>query len=96
MRAASTWRKRFPAAPPTFARRWPASWASSWSHPCSSGAPRACTTTRAAVIDAGGELLGRYRKLHVPDDPQYFEKFYFTPGDLGYRVFDTRAGGSAC
>ena len=46
----------------------------------------------AAVIDANGELLGRYRKLHVPDDPQYFEKFYFTPGDLGYRVFDTRAG----
>ena len=45
----------------------------------------------AAVIDATGELLGLYRKLHVPDDPQYFEKFYFTPGDLGYRVFDTRA-----
>lgn len=46
----------------------------------------------AAVIDATGELLGQYRKLHVPDDPQYFEKFYFTPGDLGYRVFDTSAG----
>lgn len=45
----------------------------------------------AAVIDATGELLGLYRKLHVPDDPRYFEKFYFTPGDLGYRVFDTRA-----
>ena len=45
----------------------------------------------AAVIDATGELLGLYRKLHVPDDPQYFEKFYFAPGDLGYRVFDTRA-----
>ena len=45
----------------------------------------------ATVIDATGELLGFYRKLHVPDDPQYFEKFYFTPGDLGYRVFETRA-----
>ena len=45
----------------------------------------------AAVIDTGGELLGLYRKLHVPDDPQYYEKFYFTPGDLGYRVFETRA-----
>ena len=45
----------------------------------------------AVVIDASGELLGQYRKLHVPDDPQYLEKFYFTPGDLGYRVFDTRA-----
>ena len=45
----------------------------------------------AAVIDDTGTLVGLYRKLHVPDDPQYFEKFYFTPGDLGYRVFDTRA-----
>lgn len=43
-----------------------------------------------AVIDASGELLGIYRKMHVPDDPQYYEKFYFTPGDLGYRVFETR------
>lgn len=46
----------------------------------------------AAVIDAGGELLGLYRKMHIPDDPQYYEKFYFTPGDLGYRVFATRFG----
>ena len=45
----------------------------------------------AAVIDATGGLVGQYRKLHIPDDPQYFEKFYFTPGDLGYRVFETRA-----
>jgi len=44
----------------------------------------------AAVIDAGGELLGVYRKMHIPDDPLYYEKFYFTPGDLGYRVFRTR------
>lgn len=44
----------------------------------------------AAVLDASGELLGVYRKLHVPDDPQFQEKFYFTPGDLGYRVFETR------
>ena len=43
-----------------------------------------------AVIDATGVLLGVYRKLHIPDDPQYFEKFYFTPGDLGYSVFETR------
>ena len=46
----------------------------------------------AAVIDAGGELLGIYRKMHIPDDPQYLEKFYFTPGDLGFRSFDTRYG----
>ena len=42
------------------------------------------------VIDADGVLLGCYRKTHVPDDPLYYEKFYFTPGDLGYPVFETR------
>jgi N-carbamoylputrescine amidase len=40
----------------------------------------------AAVIDADGALLGIYRKMHIPDDPLYFEKFYFTPGDLGFRA----------
>jgi N-carbamoylputrescine amidase len=44
----------------------------------------------AAVIDADGKLLGTYRKMHIPDDPLYYEKYYFTPGDLGWRVFDTR------
>ncbi|MBM3740519.1 MAG: carbon-nitrogen hydrolase [Acidobacteria bacterium] len=44
----------------------------------------------AAVIDADGSLTGIYRKMHIPDDPLYFEKFYFTPGDLGFRAFDTR------
>lgn len=43
----------------------------------------------AVVIDADGTVLGTYRKTHIPDDPQYYEKFYFAPGDLGYRVFDT-------
>lgn len=42
------------------------------------------------VIDADGRYLGKYRKLHIPDDPNYHEKFYFTPGDLGYQVFHTR------
>jgi N-carbamoylputrescine amidase len=46
----------------------------------------------AAVIDAGGALLGLYRKMHIPDDPLYYEKFYFTPGDLGVPHFDTRHG----
>jgi N-carbamoylputrescine amidase len=45
-----------------------------------------------AVIDADGALAGVYRKMHIPDDPSYYEKFYFTPGDLGFRAFDTRAG----
>jgi N-carbamoylputrescine amidase len=44
----------------------------------------------AVVIDADGSLLGLYRKMHIPEDPQFFEKFYFTPGDLGVRVFNTR------
>ncbi|TVR51112.1 MAG: acyltransferase [Puniceicoccaceae bacterium] len=46
----------------------------------------------AAIIDADGSYLGKYRKMHIPDDPGYYEKFYFTPGDLGYRVWDTRFG----
>ncbi|HTX33520.1 MAG TPA: nitrilase-related carbon-nitrogen hydrolase, partial [Bryobacteraceae bacterium] len=44
----------------------------------------------ALVIDADGSLLGLYRKMHIPDDPLYFEKYYFTPGDLGFRSFSTR------
>ena len=46
----------------------------------------------AAVLDADGSLLGIYRKMHIPDDPLYYEKFYFTPGDLGFPNFDTRYG----
>src|SRR6185312_2212933 len=46
----------------------------------------------AAVIDADGKMLGSYRKMHIPDDPLYYEKFYFTPGDLGFRSFQTQVG----
>jgi N-carbamoylputrescine amidase len=46
----------------------------------------------AAVIDADGSYLGKYRKMHIPQDPGFEEKFYFTPGDLGYQVWDTRFG----
>ncbi len=46
----------------------------------------------AAIIGADGELQGIYRKMHIPDDPSYYEKFYFTPGDLGFLNFDTRYG----
>ncbi len=45
-----------------------------------------------AVIDANGHLAGLYRKMHIPDDPAYYEKYYFTPGDLGFRSFSTRYG----
>jgi N-carbamoylputrescine amidase len=46
----------------------------------------------AVVIDADGTWLGKYRKMHIPDDPGYYEKFYFAPGDLGYPVFQTQVG----
>jgi N-carbamoylputrescine amidase len=46
----------------------------------------------AVVIDADGKLLGLYRKMHIPDDPLFYEKFYFTPGDLGFKAFQTRYG----
>lgn len=45
-----------------------------------------------AIIDADGTYLGKYRKMHIPDDPLYYEKFYFTPGDLGFQAWDTRYG----
>ena len=41
------------------------------------------------MIDADGSFMGKYRKMHIPDDPAFYEKFYFTPGDLGYKVFNT-------
>jgi N-carbamoylputrescine amidase len=43
-----------------------------------------------AVLDADGTYLGKYRKMHIPDDPGFYEKFYFTPGDLGYKIFKTK------
>ncbi|RMG36576.1 MAG: acyltransferase [Gammaproteobacteria bacterium] len=46
----------------------------------------------AVVLDADGALAGRYRKMHIPDDPGFYEKFYFTPGDLGFRPVDTTVG----
>jgi N-carbamoylputrescine amidase len=46
----------------------------------------------AVIIDADGSYLGMYRKMHIPDDPLFYEKFYFTPGDLGFRTWNTRYG----
>ncbi|HEV2113151.1 MAG TPA: carbon-nitrogen hydrolase [Terriglobales bacterium] len=46
----------------------------------------------AVLIDADGSIKGLYRKMHIPDDPLYYEKYYFAPGDLGYRAYDTRFG----
>ena len=46
----------------------------------------------AVVFEKDGSIAGKYRKMHIPDDPAYYEKFYFTPGDLGYKVFQTKFG----
>src|SRR3954451_4750913 len=46
----------------------------------------------AAIIDADGKFLGKYRKMHIPDDPAFYEKFYFTPGDLGFNAWETKHG----
>src|SRR5207253_8055318 len=46
----------------------------------------------AVMIDSDGSLRGIYRKMHIPDDPLYYEKYYFTPGDLGFKAFDTEVG----
>jgi N-carbamoylputrescine amidase len=46
----------------------------------------------AVILDADGSVAGLYRKMHIPDDPAFYEKFYFTPGDLGFKAFDTRHG----
>ena len=46
----------------------------------------------AVILDADGSTKGLYRKMHIPDDPLYYEKFYFTPGDLGFKAFDTEYG----
>ncbi len=46
----------------------------------------------AVIIDADGKIAGKYRKMHIPDDPLYYEKFYFTPGDLGFQTHQTKYG----
>jgi N-carbamoylputrescine amidase len=50
----------------------------------------------AAVLDGARGYVGKYRKMHIPDDPRYYEKYYFTPGDLGFKSFPTQPATSAC
>ena len=66
--------------------------ASRWSRACSKQRAPGLYHNTAAVLDAGAGYLGKYRKMHIPDDPRYYEKFYFTPGDLGFKAFPTRVG----
>jgi N-carbamoylputrescine amidase len=71
--------------------RWPASWA--WSSPISIFEKEGPHYFNSLVmVDADGSLLGVYRKSHIPDGPGYQEKYYFRPGDTGFRVWDTRYG----
>ena len=75
------------------ARRWPprrknTAWRSSARS--SNAAPPGVYHNTAVVFDADGRTAGMYRKMHIPDDPNYYEKFYFTPGDLGFMAIDTR------
>ena len=70
-------------------RRWHVRPGWSWSARSSSAATPGIYHNTAVVIDADGTLRGRYRKMHIPDDPLYYEKYYFTPGDLGFQAFET-------
>jgi N-carbamoylputrescine amidase len=92
----SNWRRRFPARRRT---RW-ASWLKNtpWSSsPRSSrNGRRAFITTRRRSSTPTGRCWACYRKMHIPDDPLYYEKFYFTPGDTGFRAWQTRYARSAC
>ena len=51
-----------------------------------------CITTRLSFSTATGSIAGKYRKMHIPDDPAYYEKFYFTPGDIGFEPIQTSLG----
>ena len=75
-----------------FSKNWRRNTRSSSSRRSLRNAPPGFITTPPSIIDADGSLLGRYRKMHIPDDPLYYEKFYFTPGDLGFKAWQTRYG----
>ena len=88
----SSWPSRFPGPPPSARRRWPAELGVVIVASLFEKRAEGLYHNTAAVIDADGRYLGMYRKMHIPDDPLYYEKFYFTPGDLGFRAWDTRFG----
>ena len=88
----STWPRTSPGRAAAASRRWRAAPACrSWS-PSSSGGRPASTTTARSSWTPTARSRGTYRKMHIPDDPAFYEKFYFTPGDLGFRAFDVAAG----
>ena len=90
--AVSIRRSRFPAPPATCSPPLPGNAASSSLHRCSSAAQPGIYHNTAVVFEKDGSIAGKYRKMHIPDDPGFYEKFYFTPGDLGFAPIDTSVG----
>ena len=89
----SRWPKKFPGpSTDALAELAREKSASSSSPRFSKNAPPGVYHNTAAIIDADGKFLGKYRKMHIPDDPSYYEKFYFTPGDLGFQAWTTAHG----
>ena len=84
------WQSLFPALQPVSSRILPLNSASYIILSLFEKRAKGVYHNTVAVIDADGKYLGKYRKHHIPDDPGYYEKFYFTPGDQGYKVFDTK------
>ena len=82
----------FPARAPSGWAHWRSSMAWCWSARCSSSAPPGCTTTPRWSSTPTARTAGKYRKMHIPDDPGFYEKFYFTPGDLGFEPIETSVG----
>ncbi len=88
----SNWPRRFPAPAPTPLANSPKSTRPSSSPASSKSAPAGLYHNTAAIIETDGSIKGIYRKMHIPDDPLFYEKFYFTPGDTGFRAWDTTHG----
>ena len=88
----SIWRSRSPGLQRKLSRRWRANWAwRLWRRLFERRAPGLYHNT-AVTLNTDGQIAGIYRKMHIPDDPLYYEKYYFTPGDLGFQAVDTSAG----
>ncbi len=87
MRICSIWPSRFPGHPPKRCRNSRANLNVVIIGSLFERRAAGIYHNTAAILDADGSLLGKYRKMHIPDDPLYYEKFYFTPGDLGFPEF---------
>ena len=89
---ASTWPNPFRVPRPSSTDDWQPTCTSCWSPRSSSAGLPGLYHNTAVVFDTDGSMAGKYRKMHIPDDPAYYEKFYFTPGDLGFTPVKTSIG----